>query len=103
MVSLESTVDTGHDDLIHDAQMDYYGTRLATCSSDRAVRIFDLKEGGVQTIAADLRGHEGPVWQVAWANPKFGNIVASCSYDRKVLFARLPFWTFWQHFFANFR
>lgn len=35
MVSLESTVDTGHEDLIHDAQLDYYGTRLATCSSDR--------------------------------------------------------------------
>ena len=29
--------------------------------------------------------HEGPVWQVAWAHPMFGNILASCSYDRKVL------------------
>ena len=63
--------------------MDYYGTRLATCSSDRCVRVFDLKEGGVQTLAGVLQGHEGPVWQVAWANPKFGNILASCSYDRK--------------------
>ncbi len=35
MVSVESTVETGHDDMIHDAQMDYYGTRLATCSSDK--------------------------------------------------------------------
>ncbi len=51
----------------------------------RSVRIFDVKEGGVQTVCADLRGHEGPVWQVAWANPKFGNILASCSYDRKVI------------------
>jgi len=88
MVSLESTVDTNHDDLIHDAQMDYYGTRLATCSSDRCVRVFDLKEGGVQTLAGVLQGHEGPVWQVAWANPKFGNILASCSYDRKVILWR---------------
>ena len=51
--------------------------------SCRSVKIFDIKEGGVQTLAADLKGHEGPVWQVAWANPKFGNILASCSYDRK--------------------
>lgn len=29
--------------------------------------------------------HEGPVWQVAWAHPMFGNILASCSYDRKVI------------------
>jgi len=28
--------------------------------------------------------HEGPVWQVAWAHPKYGSILASCSYDRKV-------------------
>jgi protein transport protein SEC13 len=29
--------------------------------------------------------HDGPVWQVAWAHPKFGNILASCSYDNKVI------------------
>lgn len=52
--------------------------------SFRCVRIFDLKEGGVQTLSAELKGHEGPVWQVAWANPRFGTILASCSYDRKV-------------------
>ena len=28
--------------------------------------------------------HEGPVWQVSWAHPMFGNLLASCSYDRKV-------------------
>ncbi|MEQ2185740.1 GTPase-activating protein S13 [Goodea atripinnis] len=64
--------------------MDYYGTRLATCSSDRTVKIFDVRNGG-QILVADLRGHEGPVWQVAWAHPMFGNILASCSYDRKVI------------------
>jgi hypothetical protein len=25
------------------------------------------------------------VWQVAWAHPKFGHILASCSYDGKVI------------------
>ena len=40
--------------------MDYYGCRLATCSSDRSVRIYDVKNG-TQTLVADLRGHEGPV------------------------------------------
>jgi len=83
MVSVISTVDTAHEDMIHDAQMDYYGNRLATCSSDRSVKIFDVKNG-TQTLVADLRGHEGPVWQVSWAHPMFGNILASCSYDRKV-------------------
>jgi len=35
-------------------------------------------------FTCDLR-HTGPVWQVAWANPKFGHILASCSYDGKVI------------------
>nr|QBH74128.1 protein transport protein sec13 [Carausius morosus] len=84
MVSVLNTVDTGHDDMIHDAQMDYYGLRLATCSSDNSVKIFDVKNG-TQTLAADLKGHYGPVWQVAWAHPKYGGLLASCSYDRKVI------------------
>ncbi|XP_077495612.1 uncharacterized protein LOC144106644 isoform X2 [Amblyomma americanum] len=31
-----------------------------------------------------LPEHEGPVWQVAWAHPVFGSLLASCSYDRTV-------------------
>nr|CAD7202394.1 unnamed protein product [Timema douglasi]CAD7259985.1 unnamed protein product [Timema shepardi] len=84
MVSVLNTVDTGHEDMIHDAEMDYYGLRLATCSSDYSVKIFDIKNG-TQTLTADLKGHYGPVWQVAWAHPKYGNLLASCSYDRKVI------------------
>lgn len=81
MVSVLNTVDTGHEDMIHDAEMDYYGLKLATCSSDNSVKIFDLKNG-TQSLVTVLKGHIGPVWQVAWAHPKFGNLLASCSYDR---------------------
>lgn len=31
------------------------------------------------------RRHEGVVWSVAWAHPKYGNILASAGYDGKVL------------------
>ncbi|KAJ9599641.1 hypothetical protein L9F63_026510 [Diploptera punctata] len=84
MVSVLNTVDTGHEDMIHDAEMDYYGLRLATCSSDNSVKIYDIKNG-TQTLTADLKGHYGPVWQVAWAHPKYGNLLSSCSYDRRVI------------------
>uniref|UniRef100_T1JDY6 Protein SEC13 homolog n=1 Tax=Strigamia maritima TaxID=126957 RepID=T1JDY6_STRMM len=84
MVSVVNMVDTLHEDMIHDAQMDYYGTKLATCSSDRSVKIFDVKNGS-QSLVANLKEHEGPVWQVAWAHPMFGNLLASCSYDRSVI------------------
>ena len=43
--------------------MDYFGNRLATCSSDKTVKIFDVVDGK-QTYVADLKGHEGPDWQV---------------------------------------
>lgn len=82
MTSILNTVDTSHEDIIHDAVLDYYGLKLATCSSDRSVKIFDASK---QLLIEDLTKHEGPVWQVAWAHPMFGNYLASCSYDKKVI------------------
>jgi protein transport protein SEC13 len=79
-----ASIDTGHDDMVHDAQLDYYGKWLATCSSDKTVRIFDVI-GDTHTLTAELREHEGPVWQVVWAHLKFGNLLASCSYDKRVV------------------
>jgi len=84
MVSVLHSLDTSHEDVIHDSQMDYYGIQLATCSSDRTVRIFEIKNG-TQRPVATLQGHEGPVWQVSWAHPKYERILASCSYDKKVI------------------
>ncbi|PFH44721.1 hypothetical protein AMATHDRAFT_72215 [Amanita thiersii Skay4041] len=84
-VSDSVPIETAHDDMIHDAQLDYYGKRLATCSSDRTVKVFDVIDGETQRAGHTLRGHAGPVWQVAWAHPKYGHILASCSYDGKVL------------------
>lgn len=69
----------------HDAQLDFYGRKLATCSSDRTVKVFDVVDGAAKGQGESLRGHEGPVWQVAWAHPKFGSILASSSYDGKVI------------------
>lgn len=77
------SIETGHEEMIHDAQMDFYGKRLATASSDRTIKVFDVI-GDQHQLVAHLKGHDGPVWQVAWAHPKFGVVIASCSYDRKV-------------------
>ena len=76
--STSTNFDTQHEDMIHDAQLDYYGKRLATCSSDKTIRIIEDQNNIV------LRGHQGPVWQVSWSHPKYGTILASCSYDAKV-------------------
>jgi protein transport protein SEC13 len=39
----------------HDAQLDYYGTRLATCSSDKSIKIFDVSNNQ-QRLIAELKG-----------------------------------------------
>ncbi|CAI4219423.1 unnamed protein product [Parascedosporium putredinis] len=52
---------SGHDEMIHDAVLDYYGRRLATCSSDRTIKIFEV-DGDSQRLLETLKGHEGAVW-----------------------------------------
>jgi len=84
MTTTLSSVDTQHEDMIHDAQTDFYGKRVATASSDRTIRIFEIGENGAMTFVSEIKGHEGPVWQAVWAHPKFGSILASCSYDRRI-------------------
>eukprot|EP00467_Chlorarachnion_reptans_P024118 CAMPEP_0114507884 /NCGR_PEP_ID=MMETSP0109-20121206/12272_1 /TAXON_ID=29199 /ORGANISM="Chlorarachnion reptans, Strain CCCM449" /LENGTH=324 /DNA_ID=CAMNT_0001686715 /DNA_START=325 /DNA_END=1299 /DNA_ORIENTATION=+ len=81
--STSMSFETGHEEMIHDAQLDFYGKRIATASSDRTIKIFEL-QGKNKALLAELKGHTGPVWQVAWGHPKNGNLLASCSYDRKV-------------------
>jgi len=73
--------------MIHDAVLDYYGRRLATCSSDKTIKIFEV-EGESHRLTETLKGHEGAVWCVYWAHPKYGSILASASYDGKVLIWR---------------
>ncbi|KAF2722858.1 protein transporter sec13 [Polychaeton citri CBS 116435] len=82
---------SAHEDMLHDAVLDYYGRRLATCSSDKTIKIFDIVDSGnsgtadQHRLTATLRGHDGAVWCVAWAHPKFGTILASSSYDGRIL------------------
>lgn len=80
-------IDTQHDDMVHDSQLDYYGCKLATSSSDTTIKIYNVS-GSSYEHTATLQGHEGPVWQVSWAHPKFGIVLASCSFDGSVLIHR---------------
>ncbi|OAA62808.1 nuclear pore complex protein [Niveomyces insectorum RCEF 264] len=83
--------------MIHDVALDYYGRRMATCSSDRKIKIYEV-EGENQRLVETLKGHEAAVWSVAWAHPKYGSILASASYDGKVFIWREQAGT-WQRLF----
>lgn len=82
------TIDTHHSSNIHDAQLDYYGKKLATASSDCKINIFEVVGDTQHNQLDSLSGHAGPVWQVGWAHPKFGVLLASCSYDKSVIIHR---------------
>lgn len=46
---------TIHDTYQHDAVLNYYGNRLATCSSDKTIKIFEI-EGNNHNLVETLRG-----------------------------------------------
>jgi protein transport protein SEC13 len=43
-------------DVQHDAVLDYYGRRLATCSSDKTIKIFEI-EGETHKLVETLKGY----------------------------------------------
>jgi WD40 repeat protein len=72
-------VPTEHADVIHDVAYDYYGERMATCSSDMTVKVWERG-----SCIGAWKGHDGSIWRLAWAHPEFGQVLASCSFDRSV-------------------
>ncbi|KAI3630889.1 hypothetical protein MIR68_012324 [Amoeboaphelidium protococcarum] len=88
MTSVLSQFDAGHEDMIHDAQFDYYGKRVATCSSDKSIHVYKINSTDNQVDAGSkqiLKGHDGPVWSVQWAHPQHGSVLVSGGYDGKVI------------------
>jgi len=89
---------------VTDAAYDFYGVRLATCSIDHHIKIWQLDESdGTWTAVADwkVRGHfhsfmgisrdrvcrqahGAAVTKLSWAHPEFGSVLASSSFDRVV-------------------
>ena len=84
---MTQTFPGGHDDFIHDVAFDFYGTRCATCSSDRKIKVWGKEnhaDGEPWVLQSEWSAHLGSVWKVAWAHPEFGQVLASCSFDRTV-------------------
>nr|CAI5825235.1 unnamed protein product [Callosobruchus analis] len=75
-------VNAEHKDLIHDVAYDYYGRRMATCSSDQFVKVWDQNSEGKWILSSSWKAHSASVWKVTWAHPEFGQVLATCSFDR---------------------
>ncbi|KAG6609913.1 vesicle coat complex COPII subunit SEC13 [Phytophthora cinnamomi] len=109
-----ASIDTEHNDMIYDIQLDYYGKRLVTCSSDRTFRVYDVSKamvaggdgddnsasnGGqdppqeqqlhvLQHVVPLADDSAAPIHRVAWAHPKFGAVLALAAQDGKVYIYR---------------
>ena len=97
-----------HDDYVLDLAFDFYGKRIATCSADQKIRVWEKKsrliplsnsgnfsetnEATGQIVEWELvdelsksHGHQAAVQRVQWADPEFGSVIASSSFDKQVI------------------
>lgn len=78
-------IDTQHEDNINDCQFDYYGTQVASCDSKGFLQISSVRsDASQQSAGATFQAHDGPIWQVTWAHPKYESVIATCGYDKYV-------------------
>ncbi|KIP09749.1 hypothetical protein PHLGIDRAFT_102282, partial [Phlebiopsis gigantea 11061_1 CR5-6] len=78
-------IENAHNDLVTDAAYDFYGLRLATCSLDQRIKVWQLDERqGTWAAEDDWKAHDAAITKVSWAHPEFGTILASSSFDRTV-------------------
>ncbi|KAI0263101.1 WD40-repeat-containing domain protein [Gloeopeniophorella convolvens] len=78
-------IQNAHNDLVTDAAYDFYGLRLATCSLDQRIKVWQLDESdGNWTAVAEWKAHDAAVTKLSWAHPEFGSVLASASFDRTV-------------------
>lgn len=75
-------IDADHKDFTHDVNLNFHRWQMATCSSDQSVKVWDRTESGDCHCIASWKTHSGSVWCVTWAHPEFGQVLASCSFDR---------------------
>ncbi|KAI5886661.1 WD40 repeat-like protein [Schizophyllum commune H4-8] len=78
-------IENAHGDLVTDVAYDFYGLRLATCSLDQRIKVWQLDEtNGTWVVEDDWKAHAAAVAKLSWAHPEFGSIIASASYDHSV-------------------
>ncbi|VEU22091.1 DEKNAAC103089 [Brettanomyces naardenensis] len=74
---------THHEDIVLDVEYDFYGRQLATCSADKHIKVFDLDPATSSWVLNDSwKAHDSTIVKVGFANPEFGHLLLSGSYDR---------------------
>ena len=85
MNTTNNILEAQNDEFIHDLSFDFFGKRIATCSSDHWVRIYSKDDKGNWIKTASFQAHDAIIWKVKWAHPDYGSIMATCSADKTVI------------------
>lgn len=73
---------TRHQDFLQHIAFDHYGRRLATCSGDRNVMVWQLENGEwTSPQEGSWKAHLSSVNSLSWAHPEFGQLLATCGTD----------------------
>mmetsp|Transcript_13581 Transcript_13581/g.19776 ORF Transcript_13581/g.19776 Transcript_13581/m.19776 type:complete len:379 (+) Transcript_13581:62-1198(+) len=81
---MSQILQSSHQDYIHDIAFDHYGRRIATCSGDRTVKIWDCDENSEWTSSNEGSipdAHKTGVTSISWAHPEFGQLLATSGSD----------------------
>jgi len=46
--------------------------------------VWDLDGQNKWKCSSEWKAHTGAIWKIKWAHPEFGQILASCSFDKTV-------------------
>ena len=72
----------GHNDLVLAISYNFYGTRMATASSDHRVKVWDRNDTTSQWTVTDVwTAHDAEVTDVKWNGPFVGDHLASIGED----------------------
>ena len=76
---------TTHLDILHGIAWDYHGLRLATCSADQRIAVYDKHPDSPSLVLNDAwHAHDAAVSHIRWAHPSFGRVLVSTSFDASV-------------------
>lgn len=76
--------------MVSDINFDWFGRRLAVARIDKNIVIYDIEvnENGRADFTYNseysLSQYGGTIWKLKWCHPDFGNMIATCSYDKHI-------------------
>ena len=82
---------TNHSGTINTSEFNYNGIKLATGGNDGIINIFNTENFIKNKIEIEpeikliKKGHNKPILDLSFSHPIYGNYLASCSYDKKLI------------------